>query len=215
MRRASTTWQQRTLTLLTCLLISKVVIAVLLSYRDYFPANFESDFLRDREVYFFGSYQWAFYAHITSGPLSLVLGMLLISDRMRRRFPKQHRTLGRTQTANVLLLVAPSGLWMAQRAESGVVAGLGFGMLAIATGVSIVFGWRMAVYRKYEQHRQWMERCFALLCSAVVLRFIGGLATTANIDWRWLYPISAWACWMLPLMGYELYQLINQSNQQG
>jgi hypothetical protein len=73
----------RILTLLTCLLIVKVTISVILGYRDYFPANFASDFLRGRQSHFWGSYQWAFYAHIVAGPVSLILGLMLISEQFR------------------------------------------------------------------------------------------------------------------------------------
>jgi hypothetical protein len=111
---------------LTVLLILKVTVAVLWGYRAYFPPDFQSDFLRGRESYFFGSYRTAFHLHLASGPLSLVLGMLLISQRFRAKFPEWHRSLGRVQGLNVLLLVAPSGLWMAWYASTGPVAGAGF-----------------------------------------------------------------------------------------
>ncbi len=103
----------RILKLLVCVLICRVTAGVFLSYRDYMPPNFESDFLQGREHYFFGSYQWAFYTHITSGPCSLILGMILVSRQFRLRFAKWHRVLGRIQVSCVLLLVAPSGLWTA------------------------------------------------------------------------------------------------------
>ncbi len=206
MKTINTTWQQQALKLLTCLLIVKIVVAVFLSYRDYFPPNFETGFLLDRNGYFFGCYQWSFYVHITSGPLSLVLGLILLSENLRRRFPKWHRFLGRVQAINVLVLVTPSGLWMARYAETGWVAGFGFGTLAVLTALCVALGWRAAVLRKFQSHRRWMERGFALLCSAVVLRVIGGSATLANVDWPWLYPVSAWASWLLPLMGYEIFQ---------
>ena len=209
MKSIDTTLIQRVLTLLTCLLIGKIVVAVLLSYRSYMPPNFDAGFLLDRERYFFGSYQWAFYSHVTSGPLSLVLGMILLSEGIRRRFPKWHRILGRVQTINVLLLVVPSGLWMAGYAETGFVAGLGFGTLAIVTGSCVAFGWLAAMQRRFHQHQRWMERCFALLCSAVVLRFIGGSATLIQADLPWLYPVSAWASWLLPLIGYEVYRRVH------
>jgi hypothetical protein len=197
---------QGLLQLLTCLLIVKIVVAVFLSYRDYFPPNFDSGFLLDRNGYFFGRYQWSFYVHITSGPLSLVLGLILLSEKLRRRCPKWHRFLGRVQTINVLFLVTPSGLWMARYAETGRVAGLGFGTLAVLTALCVALGWRASVLRQFQSHQRWMERGFALLCSAVVLRVIGGSATLANVDWPWLYPVSAWASWLLPLLGYEVYQ---------
>jgi hypothetical protein len=203
---------QKSLKLLTTLLIIKIIAAVLLSYRDYMPPNFDRGFLIDRDPYFFGGYQWAFYAHVTSGPLSLMLGLVLLSKSARLRSPKWHRFLGRIQTANILLLVTPSGLWMSRYAESGLVAGLGFGTLSIVTGMSVALGWRAAVQRRFQAHQIWMERCFALLCSAVVLRFIGGAATLANVDWPWVYPVSAWISWLLPLAGYELYRVVQRSN---
>jgi len=199
---------QRILTLLVCVLICKIVVGVLLSYRDYVPPNFESDFLQGRAHYFFGNYQWAFYTHITSGPCSLILGMILISEQFRRKFPTWHRYLGRIQVANVLLLVTPSGLWMAFYAEAGAIAGAGFAALAVATGMCVAFGWRSAVKRRFAAHQRWMLRCFVLLCSAVVLRLIGGVTTVAGFDAVWVYPLAAWTSWVVPLMAYELSRCV-------
>jgi hypothetical protein len=185
-------------------LILKVVAGIVLKYGDYFPPNFESDFLRGRELYFSGSYHWAFYVHIAAGPISLVLGLLLLSERFRRRFPKWHRYMGRIQVVDVLFLVAPSGLWMAYRAEAGPVAGLGFAALAVVTGASITQGWRSAVKRRFAEHRRWMSRCFLLLCSTVVLRLIAGLVTVTGVQAAWVDPLAAWASWLVPLTAFEL-----------
>ena len=194
----------RILTLLAGLLILKVTLGVVLNYGSYFPANFESDFLRGRELYFSGSYQWAFYVHIAAGPLALFLGMILISERFRLRFPKWHRRLGRIQVVNILFLLVPSGLWMAYRAEAGSVAGLGFATLAAVTGTSVVLGWRTAVQRRFAEHRRWMCRCFLLLCSTVVLRLIAGLASVTGVQAAWIDPLTAWASWLAPLLAFEL-----------
>ena len=137
------------------MLICKIVVGVLLSYRDYMPPNFESDFLQGRAHYFFGGYQWAFYTHITSRPCSLILGMILTSEQFRRRFPTWHRYLGRIQVACVLLLVTPSGLWMSFYAETGAVAGAGFAALAAATGMCVALGWRSAMNRRFAAHQRW------------------------------------------------------------
>ncbi len=98
---------------LILLLILKVVSSVVLGYVDYFPPNFQASFLLGREAYFYGSYQFAFYPHLIAGPLSIVLGMLLLNNQLRRRFPGWHRLGGRIQVVNVLGVVVPSGLWMA------------------------------------------------------------------------------------------------------
>jgi len=194
---------RRLLLFCACVLILRVTVSVLYSYRYYLPPNFQADFLLGRKEYFFGSYQWAFLTHIASGPCSLVLGMLLLSDRFRIRCPQWHRRLGRIHVANVLLLVAPSGLWMAGYAETGAVAGIGFATLAVATAVCVACGWRTAVKRRFAQHRQWMWRCYVLLCSAVVLRVIGGLATVVAVESEWVYSVAAWASWLVPLLIFE------------
>ena len=43
---------QRVAMVLAALLVTKITASVVLDYRDYFPANFDSDFLRGREAYF-------------------------------------------------------------------------------------------------------------------------------------------------------------------
>ena len=75
----------RLVQVLAVLLVCKTTVSVLLGFRDYFPPDFRSDFLLGRRTYFFGPYQWAFYAHIISGPITLVTGMVLISDSARHR----------------------------------------------------------------------------------------------------------------------------------
>lgn len=191
------------------LLILKVTLSVVLGYGDYFPPNFDADFLLGREAYFWGAYSGAFYAHLVSGPVSLLLGTLLISERFRVYAPRWHRRLGRLQVACILLLVVPSGLWMARHAATGAMAGAGLGMLAIATGACAALGWRAAVGRKFDAHRRWMWRTYLLLCSAVVIRLIGGLATVAQFDALWLYPLSAWISWLVPLLVYEIWSLLS------
>ncbi len=211
MRHRSSTLLLRVLVLLTVLLIVKVTISVVIGYRNYFPANFESDFLRGREPYYWGAYRWAFYAHLASGPASLILGTLLIGDWLRRAAPQWHRRLGRVQGVLVLLLVVPSGLWMAYYAQTGAVAGVGLGSLAIATAVCIALGWRAAVRRQFVVHRRWMTRTFILLCSAVVIRMIGGLATVTHFDATWVYPLSAWASWLVPLLVFDVIRVLKSS----
>ena len=193
--------------LLTGLLIVKVLMVVLLNFRDYLPPNFDADFLLGRDSYFWDGYHWAFYAHIASGPITLILGMILLSESFRRQWPRWHRVLGRIQVVLVLCVMAPSGLWMARYAASGPVAGLGFAILAVATGGTIALGWRAAVMRRFEVHRLWMQRCFVLLCSTVIVRVNGGVGALLGIDAEWFYAQTAWTSWLVPLLLFELWRL--------
>lgn len=192
------------LPLLAGVLVLKVTAGVVSNYHNYFPPNFASDFLRGRESYFFGSYQWAFYVHILSGPMSLSLGMILVGERFRTRWPKWHRCLGWLQVASVLFLVTPSGLAMAWHAQAGPIATVGLGTLAIATATCATLGARCAMKRRFADHRRWMWRCYLLLCSAVVLRLIGGLATVTGMTASWIDPLANWMSWIMPLAAFEL-----------
>jgi hypothetical protein len=195
--------------LLTALLILKVTAAVVWKYRDYLPPDFQVDFLRGRELYFYGGYQWAFYTHIASGPVALLLGLILISERFRQRFPKWHRVFGRIQVLNVLLLVAPSGLWMAYYAQAGTSGELGFSALAILTAFCTAMGWRTAVQRRFVSHRRWMMRSYVLLCSAVAIRLIGGLASV-TVPVLWIDQWTPWISWLAPLAALEWWNARNR-----
>lgn len=197
----STTVISRILLVLLCGLVLKTTLAVLLAYRDYFPPNFNSDFLFGRDAYFFGPYRWAFYTHIISGPFALINGLVLLSNSFRQRFPTWHRRLGKVQIACVFLFVSPSGLWMAWYAATGTVAAVGFATLAMLTAFTVALGWRAALQRRFDVHRYWMLRCYVLLCSAVTLRVIGGLSEVLGIFWT--YPFAAWLSWLIPLAALE------------
>jgi uncharacterized membrane protein len=198
------TLARRLLPLLAGVLVLKVTASVVANYHNYLPPNFASDFLRGRERHFFGAYQWAFYTHIASGPVTLVLGLILVGERFRVRYPRWHRRLGWLQVACVLLLVTPSGLWMAYYAAAGPVAGLSLATLAVATATSASAGVRAAMRRRFAEHRRWMWRCYLLLCSAVVLRVIGGLGTVAGVSSPWFDPVATWVSWLVPLAAFEL-----------
>lgn len=205
---------RRIWTALIVLLIFKVTASVVLNYTNYLPPNFNSDFLRGRDEYFWAGYHQAFYAHIATGPVSLVLGTILISEKFRRRFPKWHRYLGRIQGMCVLLVVVPSGLWMAFYAAAGPVATVGFVILAVLTGLTVALGWRAAVNRRFADHRRWMWRCYLLLCSAVVLRLIGGLGTVLEVGAPWFDPLAGWLSWVLPLAAFEVNEFMHRKSKQ-
>ncbi len=194
----------RVVTLMAALLLVKVTLSIVLGYRDYLPPNFRSDFLSGRQSYFFGAYRWAFYAHLASGPVTLLAGLALISESFRRRRPALHRSLGKLQIALVAFVLAPSGAWLSWHAQSGGVAGAGFFVLSMLTAFCALMGWRSAMRHRFAEHRQWMMRCFLLLCSAVVVRLVGGLATVTGFDADWVYLLTAWVSWLAPLAAFEI-----------
>jgi len=196
------------LNLAVTLLILKVTASIVANYVDYWPPDFTAEFLRGRKATFFSRYQWAFYPHILSGPLTIILGMVLMSARFRQQFPSWHRRLGRVQVCTVLFVLAPSGFWMAWFAQAGLGVQLGFAALSLATGISVWNGWLYAMKRDFAQHQIWMTRCYLLLCSAIVTRIIGGFFIVTEIDGDWTYYMAAWPSWLVPLVIYEVNRII-------
>lgn len=187
------------------LVILKVVLAIVWTSRAYFPPSFQSEFLLGREETFFGSYQWAFYPHVICGPSTLLLGLLLLNNRFRSRFPVWHRLLGRIQVVLVLGGVVVGGFWISFYSRTGPSGIASFVVLAILTGTCVVNGWRAAVQQRFGDHQRWMERTFVLLCSAVVLRLIAGAATLVEFGPDWFDPLASWVSWSVPLAIYELW----------
>lgn len=186
-------------------LVAVAGLLIVLTSLNYFPPSFESGFLQGREGYFYSWYAAAFYTHVISAPIGLLLGLLQASRRLRIRKPRVHRRLGSTYVWNVLLFIVPSGLLMSTKAGGPVTAG-GFASLAIATGVTTYLGYSSAKHRNLVGHRRWMTRSYILMCSAISLRFLAELCLA--MDWKFItYDALAWMSWLPLLICYELVRI--------
>ncbi|EMI18006.1 putative membrane protein [Rhodopirellula maiorica SM1] len=185
---------------------------ILEAYPFYFPPNFETGFLRGRKAYFHGVYAIAFYSHIATTPLALILGLLQLNLRIRVRWPAIHRRIGKLYVGIVLICVAPSGLIMALRAPHGYGAISGFAVLSVVTWIATMLGWIRAAAGRLDSHRRWMWRSYLLICSAVLLRILAVLATDLQLTAATAYPIAAWASWLPSLVIFEVVMRFKRAN---
>jgi len=196
----------RALLFATVLLVCKVLVETVYEYRWYFPADFvAADFLMGREPTFFGMYRAAFYTHIISGPITILLGGGLILTSGISRLASWHRIGGRVQILLVLALVTPSGLIMSTQAFTGAIAGVGFAAHSIITAAAAIAAIHFAQRRQFSRHRRWATRCFLLLCSPLLLRVISGATIVIHVDSDLTYQVTAWLSWLMPLIGYECW----------
>jgi hypothetical protein len=187
-------------------LFLKVLISILWDYRWYFPADFEnSTFLIARRDSFVGMYRVAFYAHIISGPIAVLLGTFLMASGRQARYRHLHRPIGKLQMLIVLAVVVPSGFVMAQQAFAGPIAAIGFSALAIATGSCAITAVSCAMTRKLVAHQRWATRCFILLVSPFLLRLVTGAAIATQLESAFTYRLNAWLSWLVPLLVYEIW----------
>lgn len=190
---------------LTAALILRVWVSIVANYVDYFPPNFDSLFLQGREATFVGSYFPAFYVHIFSAPFVLLAGLVLLSNRVRLRYGRLHRVLGRVHVGVLLFLVLPSSAVMSRHAFGGWPAGVSFLLLSAATALCAVVGVVQARNRQFASHRRWMLRTFALICSAVTLRVLSGTLSVLGVQSpETAYIAAAWISWLGPLAVLEV-----------
>ena len=139
----------------------------------------------------YGPFKWYLLPHGIFGAIVLLFAPLQFSDRLRKRFTKAHRIMGRLYVVGAIGL-APLGAYI-QYYQERMGAPRSFTVLAIvdaamlmgATTLAFVFAFK----RKIALHRQWATRSYA-----IALVFIAG---------RFFLGITGWE-----LLGIEIVQAI-------
>ncbi len=192
--------------------VLRTFLLILWEYRFYFPPDLKSGFLVLHASHFDGIYQAAFYLHIITAPVALILFSFLSWGRMRKRYTRLHRMFGNVNTALILFLFVPSSVFIACFSIGGWVAASGFIASSIALAICVLAGWVSAKWNT-AMHPLWMVRAFSILLSAVALRAFGGATEALSLPPIASYQISTWLSWLIPLacvefaMRYKCLQL--------
>lgn len=122
-------------------------------------------------------FRWWLLPHGLAGACAILLGPMQFSDRLRQRFAKFHRVVGRTYVVGAFV-VAPLGTYIQYFEERmggprsfSIAAGVDAALLMITTGIAFAF----IRAGKVQQHRQWMTRSFAVAIVFLEVRVIAGL----------------------------------------
>ena len=155
------------------------------------------------------SFKWYLLPHGLAAGCALLLGPLQFSDRLRKRFTKLHRVLGRFYVVGTLL-GAPMGLYV-QRFEEAhlhdanpvvhsltLAATFQAGIWMFCTLIAMAF----ILQGKVLQHRQWMARSFACAIVFLEVRVVQGA-----FNWDQYTEIIVWGCVAaaVPLADFVLY----------
>lgn len=112
----------------------------------------------------------AFYTHISSSLLVWVCAIPQIIPYFIKRFPLFHQITGKIYVYLLLILAAPSGLVLAQFANGGLSAKIGFTLQSLL--------WWFVTFRAFwaikngdiEAHIKWIWRSIAITYAALALR---------------------------------------------
>ena len=155
----------------------------------------------------YGPFKWWLLPHGIFGAIVLLFGPFQFSDRLRRRFTKAHRVMGRFYVIGALGL-APLGAYI-QYFQERMGAPRSFTMLGIVDAAMLmsvtIIAFVFAFKRKIALHRQWATRSYA-----VALVFIGGRFVLGVTGWEKLgveiVQAVIWSCLALsvPLADFAL-----------
>jgi uncharacterized membrane protein len=155
------------------------------------------------------SIKWWLLPHGLVGACALLLVPLQFSDRLRPRFTRLHRVIGRIYVTAALIL-APLGAYI-QYIEEPLGASRSFtvaaivdaGILMATTGIGLIF----AINRMIPQHRQWMTRSYAVALTFLEIRFFLGVTGLDNPP---DFAIAEIVVWSFVAIAVLLGDLANQ-----
>lgn len=142
--------------------------------------------------------------HVSGATLALFLGPWQFWTKLRNRYLKLHRWLGRLYLLAVLV-GGIGGLWLAFTAFGGLVSQTGFSGLALFWLATGIMAYRRIRLGNIEAHREWMIRNYALTFAAVTLRLWLPLLLASGLAFPTAYPTVAWLSWVPNLLAVELY----------
>lgn len=147
-----------------------------------------------------------FYFHIVSGMLCIASGPFQFLPGFRRNYPAFHKTLGKVYVAAILLVSAPTGLYMAFFAEGGFWSAAGFFVLSLLWWATTFKAYQAIRKGNVDTHRQFMAYSFALTFSAVTLRiWVPLLSNFLYVDHHFTVVVTAWINWIPNLLLAHLF----------
>lgn len=174
---------------------------------EYIPAQSDVSFLmiKQTEVNTHTEYLYFFYAHVYTSIFVLFSGFIAVFVKPKAAFRNLHRFFGKIYVILLLLLAAPSGIYMGFYANGGILAKISFVILGIL--------WWFTTYKAYLEirkknvlnHKKWMYRSYALAVSAITLRLwkvvLVYFFQPNPMD---VYEIIAWLGWVPNLILTEI-----------
>jgi hypothetical protein len=152
------------------------IIAVASAYVLYHNERFLVD-SSDPAWQRYEAFKWWLLPHGVFGAIVLLVAPFQFSDRLRQRFTRAHRVMGRLYVLGAFVL-APTGAYIQYYQErSG--APRSFTVLAIVDALMLIGATAMAglfaYKRKIALHRQWATRSYAISLVFIAGRFVMGV----------------------------------------
>ena len=177
-----------------------VMAAYVLRHNEHFLVD-----AKDPEWPHIQPFRWWLLPHGLMGACALLLGPMQFSERLRRRFTKFHRVVGRFYVAGVFV-AAPLGFYI-QHFEERMGGARSFSVAAavdailwmLTTAIALAF----ILKGKVQQHRQWMTRSFAVALVFLEVRVVLGVTGLEKFGGAFDETV-VWACVAFSLLSADV-----------
>ena len=149
----------------------------------------------------YGPFKWWLLPHGIFGAIVLLLAPLQFSERLRQRYTKAHRVMGRLYVVGAIGL-APLGAYIQYYQErmgaprSFTILGIvDASMLMGATSLAFLFAFK----RKIALHRQWATRSYSIALVFIGARFVLGITGWEALGVE-IVQAMIWSCLALSVV---------------
>lgn len=177
-----------------------IVIAIMSTYVLYHNERFLID-SSDPAWQRYEAFKWWLLPHAVFGAIVLLFAPLQFSDRLRQRFTKSHRVMGRLYVVGALIL-APLGAYIQYYQERTgmprsftILAAVDAAMLMGTTLLAFLFAFK----RKIALHRQWAIRSYSVALVFITGRFVMGVTGWETLGVEIVQAII-WSCLALSMV---------------
>ena len=149
----------------------------------------------------YAPFKWWLLPHGVFGAIVLLFAPLQFSDRLRQRYTKAHRIMGRLYVIGALGL-APLGAYI-QYYQERMGAPRSFTVLAVVDAAMLMgttlLAFLFAFKRKIALHRQWATRSYAVALVFIAGRFVMGVTGWETLGIEIVQAII-WSCLALSMV---------------
>jgi pimeloyl-ACP methyl ester carboxylesterase len=176
-----------------------IVLATLTSLipLTYINADPETGFLGLKEDTVLQDMAWKvnFNIHIVSGGIAMLIGWMQFSQKLLRKHPNWHRSIGKIYFI-AGLSCGLSGIVVGFYAHGGPIAQMGFVLAGCTYFYTTLMGYLRIRRKDVEGHMAMMAYSYSVCLAAVSLRLYSPLLAIALGDYTTAYRIVAWLSWI-------------------
>jgi hypothetical protein len=159
----------------------------------YFSFSKDFSFIEERAVLFLKPfYSISFYIHIFAGMFCIGTALLQFSSYILKKRKAIHIWGGRIYVIVVLLLGAPTGMYMSFFAKGGIAEKLLFMFMAVSWFVFTLLGFTAILQKQVLSHKNWMIRSYAMAMTAVTFRIYYIILYLFDVEVTQNYEVSLW-----------------------